>query len=73
MRYITSVERMAMQKGERVLILRQLTRRLGSVSESLQAQIEALSLIQLEDLGEALLEFSRVEDLEAWLQTHLPE
>lgn len=56
-----------------VLLLRQLTRRLGSVSESLQAQIEALSLIQLEDLGEALLEFSCVEDLEAWLQTHLPE
>jgi len=73
MQYVTSVERMAMQKGERGLILRQLTRRVGSVPESLQTQIEALSLTQLEDLGEALLEFSRSEDLENWLQTHSPE
>jgi hypothetical protein len=73
MQYVTSVERMAMQKGERGLILRQLTRRVGSVPESLQTQIEALSLAQLEDLGEALLEFSRSEDLENWLQTHSPE
>ncbi len=57
MQYVTSVERMAMQKGERALILRQLTRRVGNVPESLQTQIEALSLTQLEDLGEALLEF----------------
>jgi hypothetical protein len=73
MQYVTSVERMAMQRGERALILRQLTRRVGSVPESLQTQIEALSLAQLEDLGEALLEFSRPEDLESWLQAHSPE
>ena len=54
-----------MQRGERALILRQLTRRVGNVPESLQTQIEALSLAQLEDLGEALLEFSRPEDLES--------
>jgi Domain of unknown function (DUF4351) len=40
---------------------------------ALQTQIEALSLPQLEDLGEALLEFSRPEDLEDWLRTHRPE
>ncbi len=62
-----------MQKGERALILRQLTRRVGNVPESLQTQIEALSLAQLEDLGEALLEFTRPEDLENWLQTHSSE
>ena len=65
MQYITVIERMAMQRGERALILRQLTRRVGNVPESLQTQIEALSLAQLEDLGEALLEFSRPEDLES--------
>jgi len=73
MQYITSVERMAMQKGERALILRQLTRRVGSIPESLQTQIEALSLTELEGLGEALLDFSRPEDLEDWLRTHNPE
>lgn len=74
MRYITSIERMAMQEGSkreaRLLILRLLTRRVGNVSEFLQAKIEALSLNQLEDLGEALLEFNRLEDLETWLQSH---
>ena len=33
-----------MQRGERALILRQLTRRVGNVPESLQTQIEALYL-----------------------------
>lgn len=77
MQYITSIERMAMQEGSkqeaRSLVLRLLTRRVGSIPESLQTQIEALPLAQLEDLGEALLEFSRSEDLESWLQAHSPE
>lgn len=77
MQYVTSIERMAMQEGSkqeaRSLVLRLLTRRVGSVPEFLQTQIEALSLAQLEDLGEALLEFSRPEDLESWLQAHSPE
>ncbi len=81
MQYVTSVERMAKQEGieegskqeARSLVLRLLTRRVGSIPEFLQTQIEALSLSQLEDLGEALLEFSRPEDLESWLQVYSPE
>ncbi|WP_373544227.1 DUF4351 domain-containing protein [Chamaesiphon sp.] len=49
------------------LILRQLKRRLGNVSIDLEAQIKALPLIQLEDLGEALLDFSQMSDLVACL------
>ncbi len=81
MRYVTSIERMAKEAGKeegskqeaRTLILRLLTRRIGHVPESLQTQIETLSLPQLEDLGEALLDFSQVEDLETWLKMHSPQ
>ena len=58
------------QEGEKMLILRMLTRRFGTVSVDLQTQIQALSLFQLEELGEALLDFAAIADLAAWLQTH---
>lgn len=54
------------QEG-RMLILRQLTRRLGTLPPTLSAQVEGLSLVQLEALAEALLDFSSEADLEAWL------
>lgn len=49
------------------LIVRQLTRRLGTVPPALQNQIQGLSIAQLEDLGEALLDFSGLPELESWL------
>ena len=56
-------------EGERSLILRLLTRRIGGVSTDLQAQIQSLSLTQLESLGEALLDFSQPNDLVEWLRS----
>jgi predicted transposase/invertase (TIGR01784 family) len=56
----------------RSLILRQLTRKVGDVSLTLKAQIEALDLTQLEALGEALLSFDTSTDLLAWL-AQLPQ
>jgi predicted transposase/invertase (TIGR01784 family) len=53
----------------RSLILRQLTRRIGKVSPTIRSQVESLPLAQLESLGEALLDFTSVVDLEGWLQT----
>jgi len=58
------------QEGEQSLILRQLTRRIGEVSPEMRLQVQALSLPQLESLGEALLDFSEPADLDAWLRTH---
>jgi predicted transposase/invertase (TIGR01784 family) len=58
------------QEGERSLVLRQLARRVGSLPEPLVAQIQTLPLVQLETLGEALLDFADLTDLETWLQTH---
>lgn len=54
--------------GERALVLRLLTRKLGSLSPALTTKVSALNLESLEALGEALLDFTRVEDLESWLE-----
>jgi hypothetical protein len=54
-------------KGQQELVLRQLTRRVGDVSVELSARVKALPLVQLEELGEALLDFSQMGDFVAWL------
>lgn len=56
------------QKEAFKLISRQLKRRFGDIDGSLVEQVRNLSAEQLEDLGEALLDFSEVADLVAWLE-----
>jgi predicted transposase YdaD len=51
----------------RGLVIRLLTRKLGNVSPNLLARIEALSLERVESLGEDLLDFNSIANLEAWL------
>jgi predicted transposase YdaD len=54
------------------LILRQLTRRLRQeLAEETRLRVGALPLPQLEDLGEALLDFSTIDDLNYWLAAQL--
>ena len=60
-------ERLGELSGERSLVLRQLNRKLGEISQDLQGRIEELSLTQLENLGEALLGFEQMADLVNWL------
>lgn len=57
------------QEEAQGLILRLLNRRVGAVSIDLEARIKTLPLTQLEELGEALLDFDRMDDLVAWLNT----
>ena len=57
----------AIQEGEQRLVLRLLNRRIGEIDASLIERVQGLSIEQLEALGEALLDFSEVADLEAWL------
>lgn len=52
------------------LILRQLQRRIGEIAPELITQINNLSLNQLENLGEALLDFQTSNDLIQWLNSH---
>ncbi|KJH72393.1 Rpn family recombination-promoting nuclease/putative transposase [Aliterella atlantica] len=51
----------------RALVLKLLTRKLGTLSSEMTTKVSALSLEQLESLGEALLDFTSVADLETWL------
>jgi predicted transposase YdaD len=55
----------------RSLVLKLLNRRVGAIPDVLQRQIQVLSLEQLEALGEALLDFSTLADLSAWLQASI--
>ncbi len=57
------------EQRERSLILRQLTRRVGELPQPVLERIENLSLEQLENLGEALLDFQVQADLETWFST----
>ncbi len=49
-------------------VMRLLIRRLGTVEAELEAQIRKLATQELEELGEALLDFSEPADLALWLQ-----
>lgn len=49
------------------LVVRQLTKRFGDLHEEMRVKISGLSLATLEDLSEALLDFSNLADLQAWL------
>ena len=72
MPYVTSVERIAKAEGRveggATILLRQLAKRCGPLSEELQQQIRQLPLDQLAALGEAVLDFRSRQDLEAWLE-----
>ncbi|MEH2062696.1 MAG: DUF4351 domain-containing protein [Nostoc sp.] len=57
----------AVQSGEQRLVIRLLNRRIGEIDASSIERIKGLSIEQLENLGEALLDFSSVADLETWL------
>ncbi|WP_404783609.1 Rpn family recombination-promoting nuclease/putative transposase [Altericista sp. CCNU0014] len=80
--YVTNAERFGIEKGlkqgieqgavqeARSLILRLLSRRVGILPSEVRSQVESLSIDRLESLGEALLDFSDLSDLERWLQLH---
>ncbi|ODH01762.1 hypothetical protein A4S05_27380 [Nostoc sp. KVJ20] len=51
------------------LILRQLTKRFGELSQEIRSSISGLPLAVLEDLSEALLDFTSLADLQVWLET----
>ncbi|MBD2772439.1 DUF4351 domain-containing protein [Iningainema tapete] len=69
-----------LQKGEergkkkeaQALILRLLTRRFAVIEPELEQRIRALSITQLEDLAEALLDFTSQTDLTNYLAAISP-
>jgi predicted transposase/invertase (TIGR01784 family) len=64
------LERGRTEEG-RALVLRLLTRKLGNIDPAIQARVNSLELDRIEFLGEALLDFTQVEDLMSWLDLDL--
>ncbi|NJO84358.1 MAG: DUF4351 domain-containing protein [Blastochloris sp.] len=57
------------EEGQVELLLRQLTRRCGSLSAETTAQVQHLHAEQLLELADAVLDFSSAADLAQWLAT----
>jgi hypothetical protein len=56
--------------GERTMILRILTHRVGELPAEVRSHLDRLSVPQLENLADTLLDFSNLTDLTQWLATH---
>jgi len=65
--FVTSFEEFGRVEGQRDLVLRQLNRKVGPLTEELQARVAALAPDGLLTLSEALLDFTDHGDLIAWL------
>ncbi|HEY9618531.1 MAG TPA: DUF4351 domain-containing protein [Microcoleaceae cyanobacterium] len=58
------------QRRQRSLILLLLQQRVGQLPDQLHDRISQLNLTQLEAWAIALLNFSSLAELEAWLESH---
>lgn len=65
------IVQLGVKKGTCATVIRQLSRRIGTVSPQLQAQIQNLAIAQLDQLSEALLDFSNETDLVSWLDSQI--
>ena len=54
-------------RGKLQLIFRLLKRRIGEISAKLESQIKELSGEKLDELSEAILDFSQPDDLVNWM------
>jgi hypothetical protein len=70
MPYITSMERLAEARGKADTLVVQLTKLCGSLPEAHEGRIRDLSIEQLQKLGEDLLDFHSLADLERWLEQY---
>ncbi|NEN89726.1 MAG: DUF4351 domain-containing protein [Okeania sp. SIO3H1] len=56
------------QKGRAQLVIRLIKKRFGEIPEAIISQIEDLSVVDLDNLGEGFLDFNSLEYLLSWLQ-----
>jgi heme oxygenase len=61
------MERETETRGKRSLVSRMLQRRFGELPAGVQLAIEGLSYEQVDRLGEALLDFRDLGDLQQWI------
>jgi hypothetical protein len=78
MPYVTSVERIAEERGEArgkmeggaVVLLKLLARRFGPLPTEIERRVRQLPIERLEAFAEVVLEIGSLQDLRAWLDTH---
>lgn len=70
MEITTSWKEEGLKEGQLNLVLRQLKRRCGDLPPPVEKRVHALKTIELENLAEALLDFSSLADLRQWLREH---
>ena len=61
------------QQGQIEFIMRLLSQRLGQINPDFESRIRHLPINKLENLAEAMLDFSNAEDLTAWLEANSPK
>jgi IS1 transposase/Domain of unknown function (DUF4351) len=57
------------RQQERALVSRQLTKKIGNLTPKIQERVNVLSIDRVESLGEALLDFTTLADLERFLDS----
>ena len=65
----TATEARGEEKKALSIVLRLLNRRIGLLDEAREAKVRALSVNQLDDLSEAIFDFSVLADLDRWLNS----
>ncbi|MTJ30840.1 DUF4351 domain-containing protein [Aphanizomenon sp. UHCC 0183] len=63
-------EKLGRTEGEQRTIIRQLTRRFGELDSSLVDKIKTLNIEKLDNLADALLDFSNINNLGTWLNSN---
>ena len=64
---VEEITQKKLQHGESVIILRQLNKRFGSLPERVREEVRVLATERLEELGDALLDFTSLSQVEDWL------
>jgi len=71
--FVTSFEELARAEERLALVMRLLNRKVGPLTEELQARVAALAPERLLTLSEALLDFTNQGDLLLWLDQNSDE
>jgi flagellar biosynthesis/type III secretory pathway protein FliH len=61
--------REGLREGQRLVVERMLTRRFGALPSGMRARLATLTADELTALADALLDFTSLAEVEAWLAT----
>ena len=61
------------QEGKEKLVVRLITKRFGSVPSQVTERLDQMTSEQLDELGEALLDFTSLADLNTWLAQRIQQ